>query len=380
MQSALYIEINSVGIILLLVILFNQKRSNGSSAQRQFSALIFTAMLMLAVDAACWLVDGKQFPQAYTVSYTVETVYFTLHLMLPYIWMVYTEHTLSDDIRSVNRHVRFAAMPIALAIAGLFFNLRYGFIFSIDANNVYHRAIGVYFYAILAYSYLIYSSIRALAKAKQSAWADDRRRYYTMAFFIVPPFVGGIIQLFYYGINFTWFLATISILQVYIDMQNRQISTDPLTGLNNRRELTKFLLHETREQPRNGALTLIMMDIDGFKQINDSRGHFYGDSILIAVSEILKSSCKGTNTCLSRYGGDEFCVALSAGAEIGADMLISRIQSGLSGWNTFHPDANPIGLSFGTAEWDAQQDRNYEALITRADEMMYAVKKAKKRA
>lgn len=381
MLSALYVEINTVGIVLLLVILFNQKRSTGySAAQRQFNILIYTGMIMLAVDMLCWLIDGKQFPFAHALGYAVETVYFILNLLLPYIWLLFTEHVLENDVKAANRRIRIAAVPIALAIVGLFVNLRYGFVFTIDADNVYHRAIGVYLYAILAYSYMIYCSVRALAKAKKSAWADDRRRYYTMAFFVVPPFIGGIIQLLLYGINFTWFLVTISILQVYIDRQNRQISTDPLTGLNNRRELTKFLLHETREQSKSGALTLIMMDIDGFKQINDSRGHFYGDSVLIAVAEILKSSCKNTSTFLSRYGGDEFCVVLPAGIEIGAEALIARIQAGLSGWNTFHPDACPIGISFGTAVWEARLDKNYESLITRADETMYAVKKAKKRA
>ena len=256
MLSALYIEIDTVGIVLLLVILINERRANGSSTtQREFNILIFTGIVMLFIDACCWLVDGKQFPFARTVSYAVETVYFILLLLLPFFWFMYTEHTLNDNIRSANRNIRIAAAVLILFIVALIFNIRYGFVFVIDANNVYHRALGVLFYSILSYAFLIYSSIRAIRKAKQTVWLDDRRRYYVMAFFAIPPSIGGIIQLLFYGVNFTWFLATISILQVYIDAQNRQISTDPLTGLNNRRELTKFLLRETRDRPeRTGRL------------------------------------------------------------------------------------------------------------------------------
>ena len=171
---------------------------------------------------------------------------------------------------------------------------------------------GVYLYAFLSYAYLIYGSIRSLLKARGAAWADDRKRYYTMAIFAVLPSLGGFIQLFFYGVSLNWILSSVSILLVYLDSQNRQISTDPLTSLNNRRELNKFLQHEIneRDQPKSGALTLIMMDVDGFKQINDTYGHFYGDGVLVNVSQILKASCKNTNAFLARYGGDEFCIVL----------------------------------------------------------------------
>jgi diguanylate cyclase (GGDEF)-like protein len=239
----------------------------------------------------------------------------------------------------------------------------------------------VYFYAFLTYAYLIYGSIRSLIKARDAAWADDRKRYYTMAFFAVLPSAGGFIQLFFYGVSLNWILASVSILLVYLDSQNRQISTDPLTSLNNRRELSKFLLREVveRDQPKSGALALIMMDVDGFKQINDTYGHFYGDGVLIHVSQILKASCKNTNAFLARYGGDEFCIVLPPNPEVDAQEIIVRVQMNVAAWNRVHADMKPIGLSIGSAEWDSKKDISYESLLSRADERMYAVKNAKKR-
>lgn len=381
MQNALYVEISAIGIILLSIVLLTQRQSNAASAaQRRFNRLVYAMMVMLTIDAACWLIDGTSFLFAREINFALETIYYALHVILPYLWALYVEGALSTDLRAANRRIMFASIPLTVFIIALFFNLEYGFVFIIDAQNVYHRAFGVYLYAFLSYAYLIYGSIRSLIKAKEASWADDRRRYYTMAFFAVLPSVGGFIQLFYYGVSINWILASVSILLVYIDAQNRQISTDPLTSLNNRRELSKYLQKETdeRDQPKSGQLTLVMMDVDGFKQINDTYGHFYGDGVLINVSEILKASCRNTDAFLARYGGDEFCIVLPSNTVVDAEELITRVQMNVANWNETHTDRKPIGLSIGYAEWDTQKDASYESLLARADQRMYEVKNAKK--
>ena len=380
MQNALYVEISALGIILLTIILVTQRQTKAvSAAQRRFNLLIYVLMVMLVVDACCWLIDGQQFRFALQLNYMFETVYYALHIFLPFAWVLYVEGTLSTDLRAAGRRISIASIPLILLMIALIVNLKYPFIFKIDAKNVYHRDYGFYFYGFLTYAYLIYGSIRALIKAKGAAWVDDRRRYYTMAFFAVLPSLGGFIQLFFYGVSLNWILASISTLLVYIDAQNRQISTDPLTSLNNRRELSKFLLRETQDrEPTKSGVSVIMMDVDGFKQINDTYGHFYGDGVLVNVSEILKSSCKNTNAFLARYGGDEFCIVLPANSEVDAEEIIARVEMNISEWNRTHAERRPIGLSIGYSTWSNLKDTSYETLIARADQRMYERKNAKK--
>jgi diguanylate cyclase (GGDEF)-like protein len=112
--------------------------------------------------------------------------------------------------------------------------------------------------------------------------------------------------------------------------------------------------------------------------INDTYGHFYGDSVLVAVSEILKASCKNTNAFLARFGGDEFCIVLPPSMETDAEELIQQVQVNVTSWNQSHPEMKPIGLSIGYAEWDPKQDKSYEMFLARADARMYEVKNAKK--
>lgn len=228
MQHALYVEISVIGIILLSIVLMSQRQfTAASAAQRRFNNLIYVTIMMLVVDAACWLIDGTQFHLARQLNYTLETIYYALHVLLPYLWALYVEGALSTDLRAAGRRIAIATVPLILFLIALVPNLKFGFVFTIDAKNIYHREIGVYFYAFLSYAYLIYGSIRSLIKARGAAWVDDRRRYYTMAFFAVLPSLGGFIQLFFYGVSLNWILASVSILLVYLDAQNRQISTDP---------------------------------------------------------------------------------------------------------------------------------------------------------
>ena len=379
MQHALYVEISAIGIILLAIVLFTQRQMIGSSAlQRQFNRLIYANMIMLVIDASCWLVDGTTFPYARVLNYALQTVYYAMHVLLPFFWAFYVEIALSTDLQAARRRLTIIGIPIALLIAFLPFNIRIGYVFTIDAGNVYHRSAGFLLYGFMTYAFLLYASIRAMIKAMNSAWIDDRKSCYTMAFFGVLPALGGILQAFFYGLSLNWILAAVSILLVYIDAQNRQISTDPLTGLNNRRELSKFLLRETREIQREGVLALLMMDVDGFKLVNDTYGHFYGDNMLMTVAKALKQSCKNTTAFLGRYGGDEFCVVYPGASEGAITALIEAIQESLRAWNKDNPDMSPIGVSVGYAVWDPEKDDSAEALIKRADQRMYEEKNAKR--
>ena len=168
MQQALYVEISAVGIILLSIILVTQRQMIGSSAaQRRFNTLIYTMMAMLVIDSACWLIDGKQFLFARELNYAFETIYYAYQVLLPYLWAMYVEGALSTDLRAARRRIIIISIPLLLSIAALGFNIKYGFVFTIDANNVYHRASGLYLYAFLSYAYLIYASIRAADQSEK---------------------------------------------------------------------------------------------------------------------------------------------------------------------------------------------------------------------
>ena len=380
MLHALYVEINAVGICLLLIILFKQYNEIGTSIlKRQFNYLIYATIAMLIVDTACWLLDGAAFAGARILKISAESIYYVFNVLIPFLWVMYIEIAVSAEREKAFRKLKLLSIPMFALFLLIVVNLFTGSVFTIDETNVYARNDWFYAFAVVTYAYLIYASVLAIRAARRASWKEDQRRYYGLVFFVVLPGVAGIIQTFFYGVALIWVFTAISIMMMYIDSMNRQISTDPLTGINNRRELTRYILRETREPSQQGLLALIMMDVDDFKRVNDVHGHYHGDMVLSRVSEILKSSCKNTPAFLARYGGDEFCIVYPAENLREVENLIAKILRNAIRWNTIADDPVKIGLSIGYTTWRFDQSDTVDDFYRRADEKMYQVKNEKRK-
>jgi len=156
--------------------------------------------------------------------------------------------------------------------------------------------------------------------------------------------------------------------------------TDPLTGLPN----TRFLfMHLTRELSRaerlKSEVSLLVMDLDHFKEINDSHGHHVGDRALCEVARVLRAAIRPYDICV-RYAGDEFIVVLSG---CGADEAESKRQELQKGIDDVYFEARPgkrlpLGISIGAAVFP-HDGESYEALLATADSKMYQDKAARKR-
>jgi diguanylate cyclase (GGDEF)-like protein/putative nucleotidyltransferase with HDIG domain len=156
--------------------------------------------------------------------------------------------------------------------------------------------------------------------------------------------------------------------------------TDPLTGLPN----TRFLfMHLTRELSRaerlKSEVSLLVMDLDHFKEINDSHGHHVGDRALCEVARVLRAAIRPYDICV-RYAGDEFIVVLSG---CGADEAESKRQELQKGIDDVYFEARPgkrlpLGISIGAAVFP-HDGESYEALLATADSKMYQDKACRKR-
>jgi diguanylate cyclase (GGDEF)-like protein len=144
--------------------------------------------------------------------------------------------------------------------------------------------------------------------------------------------------------------------------------TDALTGLANRRLLEERSVMEMAFAAEHGtALSVAMIDIDLFKNYNDSFGHLAGDVLLRHIADAMALRLRDTDF-ISRYGGEEFCVILSNTELQGAYELIDALRE------TVHMvSANiPVSVSGGVATWDGSEP--FQSLVTRADWALYAAK------
>ena len=146
-------------------------------------------------------------------------------------------------------------------------------------------------------------------------------------------------------------------------------ATDPLTGLSNRRGCEKSIAGEiSRAERERKPLSCIMLDIDRFKQVNDTMGHQGGDQVLREISALLRQSVRAYDI-VSRWGGEEFLVILPGADLEAARQLAERIRLGVQKLPT-----SSVTISAGAAEFDADYD--FEATLRTADRRMYEAKAA----
>lgn len=149
---------------------------------------------------------------------------------------------------------------------------------------------------------------------------------------------------------------------------------DDLTGFYNRHHLMDIIDSENNRSVRTGSIfSLVMMDIDKFKNINDKYGHQTGDQVLRTFAAIIRSILRKTDFC-GRYGGEEFLIVLTQTDIQAAKVFAERICDCVE--NSFFPCLGPdsqVTVSIGLTEYRMQE--NIEKTISRADELLYKAKK-----
>jgi diguanylate cyclase (GGDEF)-like protein len=146
--------------------------------------------------------------------------------------------------------------------------------------------------------------------------------------------------------------------------------TDALTGLANYGKLVDVLDSEIKRSNRTKrSFAVLLMDLDGLKQINDRHGHLTGSGALRRIADILRVYCRDTDTA-ARYGGDEFALVISEGGINEAQQVALRICERVS------QDGGipPLSLSVGAASFP-QDGTTREALLDAADRELYAMKR-----
>jgi diguanylate cyclase (GGDEF)-like protein len=151
--------------------------------------------------------------------------------------------------------------------------------------------------------------------------------------------------------------------------------TDPLTGLYNRRKFEEALKQEVARALRYGSVSMLMIDLDRFKGVNDRFGHRTGDDVLKAVAQVMQACCRATDTC-ARLGGDEFAILLPHSNFSAAEVVRDRIQQQIARLAIPTPEGRlTIHLSIGLATLPGDVNSATE-FIAAADVAMYQAKQA----
>ncbi len=377
---SLYIEINLAAALLIAIVRIKTLGLSRMVAQRNFSMAADSEVCCILSDTLCVVLVSGLLPPSRALLTAAKTVYFFTTTLMCFFWFVYFEHMRGSAFVKDRRKVLACSSLVWVMGAMLLVNLFTGVLFRVDESGAYFRGPLFLLQYLLAYVYVFSAGIRALIGLLRKENYAQRRMLTSLALFPLAPAVAGIVQFRLPQLPLACMALSLATLILYLEWTDQMISIDPLTRLNNRKQLNYFY-----EQWRGGAETdqalyLLLIDANKFKSINDTYGHVQGDAALTRIAEALRLACRELprRTNIARYGGDEFVVLMWAEQPEAVDTLRARISEVLADLNGRANAPYELSVSIGAARADA--DKPLRELIEAADEQLYEEKRRRKSA
>lgn len=372
MKAFAHSESNIMALVILLVILldmsFNTNKMKYDN-KLYFSILLSTAVIII-LDIFMGTIEGKTRHLFREINIIITTLYFILN-PIPYMtWSMYVDFYIHKSIRKSKKRIPLFAIPAILNAILAAFSLYNKGIFFISESNIYHRGHLFLLTIALYYTYFVGTYIHMIKNRKNI----KKSEYYALLLFGVIPGVLGTIQTIDPSKSFLWFGVSISILLIYLNVQNSTINVDYLTDLYNRRHLDNYLNSSIRELDEREYLFIIMADIDYFKTINDTYGHVEGDRALKYTADLFTSTFR-SDDFIARYAGDEFVIILKLDHKNCKEKIISRLRRKFDEFNDANITPYDINISLGYDIYDTKLEMDTQEFLKHVDQLMYEDKK-----
>jgi diguanylate cyclase (GGDEF)-like protein len=374
MNLLVRIDLDAFCVIILAIILAEQARHSEKHSLEHglFRGIAVSNIALLLADIAGWCFAGRPSFQAALAQNAANLVYFGLHMVPPYLWVVYVHLQVFHNEGRARRLFMPASLPLLVGLALTIATPFTGALFTIDAAGFYHRGPLLLAFMLCNYSYLVVT----IALTVRNWRRIERRTLWPLLLFPLPAIVGGSAQAFFYGSTLVAPGYTLSILLIYVSIQQLTIKTDYLTGVFNRLQADHFLKQRILSSRSRGAFSGILIDVDDFKAINDHYGHAVGDMALEKVASLLRKAVR-KDDFVARFGGDEFIIFLEICSSKDLDRSISRIREAVDDYNATRLDQIELGLSFGYAVYDPDQALSDTEFLKRIDALLYQDKASK---
>lgn len=377
MDTVLYIEINLIGIILLFIMLFSINSAYfdvDKIGKLLFKNMLMVNMFVFVFDIGMSLLDGKMFAGARTLLIVFTVLYLIFNPVACLVWALYGDYKLHGDIKALKNRMWLYLIPVFISSIVIVCSIFTGWVFNIDENNIYNRGSLSLVVPIISAIYPILITIMAFVKLSGGDKSLNKEVYLNIFVFPALPAIGTVLQMMVYGLPLIWICMTLSIFIIFVNIQNKQLLIDKLTGVYNRYYLEYRLDYTMKNLDEGSDLYVLMVDIDRFKNINDSHGHLEGDLAIKAVASCLCQACKKQGD-VARYGGDEFLIMYKCKKDNDISTLIDSIKSAVADMNLKNYLPFQIEISVGYCKFDVESIEDISSFVEKADEQMYINKK-----
>lgn len=371
-QSA-YIN-TALGSLLIFLVLFHDyiRKFNTDNFQRK----LFLYVLAFASAAIIFEFTGNIFTDtdskwALTAIRLAVSCFLIAQNCAYYMSIVLVDYISNKNIKRSKIMVKIFSAFIAVYVISVVLNLHYGFYFSINEDNQYIR--GNLFILRLAINFLpiLIILIDIFLGAKQS------KLFQIPAIFLFLTIIiaGAVVDVITEDSSLTWLCFTSALLYLYFFIIQFDSKLDTLTGLGNRRSFNEFIEKLSKLNAKT-AYSIAIIDLDRFKQINDTLGHLEGDNALKDMAAIINGNIRHSDFAV-RYGGDEFVLVTKAENDI--RRLLERIQEAMNTQNGKELKPYKLYMSYGFDVFTTNSGQSIRKFMNHIDSLMYKQKEEHRR-
>ena len=356
-----YIATYLIDIAALIFLCFLIHNNNILDKNRKYPFYFGTALVILIIfSEGGTIITGGEGSGMRLLNIICNVLGFSLAPVIPIILVTIF------DIKIIKTN-KYLIMPSILNIIAVALSPWLGLIFYVDANNYYERG---YLFFVFVAAYIINLTIFLV-----SAVQTGRKNHYPIKVKITAlslfAVTGTSIQLVAPDIYSSWHCVTLSLLLYYLLLSEFDGSLDTLTRLHNRASYESAVKKLTRKEPHS----IIVLDVNNFKEINDTYGHDFGDTVLKTVASVIRKSFDNRCSCF-RTGGDEFYIINS---EIDTKKLEYQLKTMTSNLEKERQIESRLPtVAYGYSIFNGGKAMDFQRVLKEADDQMYYYKNIQK--
>lgn len=321
MEYIIGFQLNIYGTLVMLLLFFIIKYRLKVPTFRKsiLLHLTFFTIVALILEPISWIFDGLAVPGGFIVGYLSNFLIILLAPVIAGFFMVYVDYFIFKSKIRIRKRIYYMH-PTILTFILLIINIFHPIYFSVSTDtNVYVGGNFIWVqYVLLSLAYVYLLIYIAVYNNKIEKYVRN-----IFAFFLLVPILGMIIQVLITSVFFAWTSIAFSIFVMYVFLESTSGAIDYLTKLYSRQSYESYmdLLMEN-----NISFGVLYLDLNSFKEINDTFGHIIGDKVLIEFGNLLKKALS-PNKMIARLGGDEFISVLENSLDI--DKAILKLKASL---------------------------------------------------
>ena len=381
MNIGIYIQLNIVSCVLCLLLIHQQKKHKTFDflGSTEFSVILWLAVITMFLDIVAWLMLGGILNHTDKQLMTVLSIYYFMQSLLPLFFLRYCINTNGKELNYLTESALY--IPVLATLVVLMLNFDQSLAFCIEGGRLKREA----WFSLAVFAPLLYIIVCMVVNTGFYVKASDENKKFSLHLLIctLVSFAGAVLSAFVSSVN-PWHIFVFSLIYLYMQMHGDQerhldsiASQDTLTGFKNYAAYTAVIseLNESIEQGDDPKFSVVMMDVNGLKKINDTYGHEAGNELILGGAKLMDIAFSDCD--IYRIGGDEFVVILR-------DECYSNRKERFEMFTSLMEDATfsasgielPVTVAAGIADYDKELHSTYEDVFHCADAYMYQNKDA----